>query len=195
MKILAGIPPPQRPVIRICYLLEICHRHRADSIDRSKGIGDLFQALPDQTVHHVRTKLPHQRIHASPIIPETIVDIPGVLFLEAIGEGHTFHHEEGHDGGNAHVDGIFPASRQFSLDRYLPWGIERQIAPSHFTRLDPLQLRVTIAVGSLPREVSLPLPLPVPGTPSGRDRPARKMPHGLRLSPSRRNKLRHRTVP
>src|SRR5436190_17343705 len=79
---------------------------------RGKFLSNAREPFPHQAVGKVRLKLSHQHAEAAGIVPQAEVYIPGILLLEALSKGDSFHREKGHERRHSHTRRVFASSRQ-----------------------------------------------------------------------------------
>ena len=131
---LKGIPLPQVARLSIRDLLEVCHGFRSDVDGRKELLPDLAEPLCDESVRQMWTKLPDQRVESARVVRDAKLDVPRILRLQPIVEGHALHHQEGHDTGDPHFGRIQPAFGKGTLDLDPGVQLEGQIAPPRLPR-------------------------------------------------------------
>ena len=73
-----------------------------------------------------------QRVQAARIVRERDIDVPGVLFLQAVVKGHPFHYKERDYGGDADASLILTALGQNAGDLSLDEQVEGDVATPRF---------------------------------------------------------------
>ena len=107
---------------------------RTCSVGAEELLLNFCKAFAHELVPNVRAKCLGEGRDTARVSAHAIIDVVGVLLLEAVGEGHSFHNEKWDDRGDTALDFEVPAARKFPFDRDHFVALEDEIAASGLSR-------------------------------------------------------------